>query len=140
MRRLPDIEMRQSVPASGLFRADDSHELGTAVSTTARTGRRNGAGDVVAVDLMEARRLRVALRLAVGIRQRTAAMLAAGQAPVDPVAVRVVRDDEDVPLRTLRDADREQQAATAGEEGPHDEHDRVEGALGTQTVKMRQNG
>jgi hypothetical protein len=41
----------------------------------------------------------------------------------------------------LRDADCEQQAATAGQKGPHDEHDRVEGvAPDARKYKMRQNG
>src|ERR1044072_6095781 len=86
-------------PRRTLPRALDRDKALAAADAGIATAGRNRAGDLVAVDPAERARLRKGLRLAVAGRDHGAAALAVGEAAVDAVAVRIVRDDEGAVFR-----------------------------------------
>src|SRR3569833_769017 len=111
----------QAPQGDDLLRADDRDEV-VAAAALAAAGRvgGNGAGDLLAVDLAVAHRLRELVRLAVGVRGGAAAILAIGEAPVDAIAVGVVRDDEHASFAgRVGGSGEERQPDQAGQNGPH---------------------
>src|SRR5581483_6594533 len=97
-------------------RAGDRHVALAAADAGVAAGGRHRAGNLVLVDLLECACAREGLRLAIGGRNRSATSLAIGQATVDAVAVRIVRNDEGTVFRGSDTA-----AATRNEErGPND--------------------
>src|SRR5258708_20606461 len=106
--------MKTGVNDIFLPRAGDRHEAVAAADAGMAAGGRHGAGDLVLLDLAERACAHEGLRLAIGGRNRGAAWLAIGEAAVDAVAVRIVRDDEGAVL-----GGRDAAAATRDEErGP----------------------
>src|SRR5664280_3218262 len=87
---------RRSVASA---RADDGDDVAFATLATAGAAARNGAGNVVAVDLAVGHGLGEFVRLAIGVGRRRAAFGARGEATVDAVAVGIVGNDEHAPLR-----------------------------------------
>src|SRR4051812_7216 len=80
---------------------------------------RDRAGDLVLVDLVERGGLGKLARLAIGGRGGGAALLAAGEAAVDAVAVGVVGDDENLFLRLRGRCAEQRDKGDGGNKGSH---------------------
>src|SRR5437667_1410093 len=107
-----------SMRARPSARALDSDEFVAGTAAAGRVAAGHRSRDLIAVDLAEGGRLSEVARLAISVRDRSAAVRAGGETAVDAVAVGVVRNDEDALLGLGGDTDVENSGE--GEDGDYE--------------------